>query len=76
MARPAHCIFGTGCLISATNIHSNCVPANLEIAFIGNIPNNKVWKLFADKEYDGLKSLDVYKYYNSTISRLLTLILW
>ena len=56
----AHRVYGSGRHVSATNLHTNCAPANLKIALAGSNPDNKVWRSSYNEEYDGLRNLEVF----------------
>ena len=53
-------IFRRGQHVSAVNLHNNCAPANLRIAFANNNMDRKIWRAAYDEEYDGLRSLNVF----------------
>ena len=51
----AHRVYSIGHHVSATTLNANCAPPNLNIVLAGNNPNNKIWNLAYDDEYDGLQ---------------------
>ena len=56
----AHQVYDSGCHVSVTNFTTNFAPANLRIVLAGNNPNNKIWNLASNKEYEELQGPEVF----------------
>ena len=56
----AHCVYGIGRHVSATNLTANLAPANLKIVLAGSNLDKKILNSAYDEEYDGLKGLEVF----------------
>ena len=56
----AHCIYGIGRHVSSAKLHMNYAPGKLKIALTGSNPDRYTWEASYNKEYDGLRGLDVF----------------